>query len=133
MSQENVEVVHRAYEAWNRGDDKGWASAIAPGFEYFPSGVVPGMDSRYEGIEGFARYLRRFWDEFADARVELRGFRDPGDLVLAEVTFRGRGRRGGVEAEMEAYQLWTLREGKIVRGEGFASREDALEAAGLRE
>jgi hypothetical protein len=38
-----------------------------------------------------------------------------------------------VETEMEAYQLWTLRERKIVRGRGFASRTEALEAAGLRE
>jgi ketosteroid isomerase-like protein len=133
VSEENVEVVRRAYEAWNQGDDKGWASAVAAGFEYFPAGVVAGTESRYQGAEGFARYLRRFWDEFADARTEVRRLRDLGDLVLAEITFRGRGRQSGVETEMEAYQLWTLREGKIVRGEGFVSREGALEAAGLRE
>jgi uncharacterized protein len=131
MSQENVEVVRRAYEAWNRGDDEGWAAG--PGFEYFPSGGVPGTESRYEGVEGFTRYLRRFWDEFADARTELRGIRDLGDLVLAEITFHGRGRRSGVETEMEGYQLWTLREGKIVRGQGFTDLDAALEAAGLRE
>jgi hypothetical protein len=31
------------------------------------------------------------------------------------------------------WHLWTVQHGKIVRGQGFVSREEALEAAGLRE
>jgi ketosteroid isomerase-like protein len=29
--------------------------------------------------------------------------------------------------------VWTVRDGKVVRGQGFTSRADALEAAGLSE
>ncbi len=34
---------------------------------------------------------------------------------------------------MEVFQLWTFRDGKVIRGQGFFDREEALEAAGLSE
>ena len=56
-----------------------------------------------------------------------------GDRVLASLTFRGRGRQSGAEANWSLWQLWTLRHGKFVRGQGFTSREAALDAVELRE
>jgi ketosteroid isomerase-like protein len=53
--------------------------------------------------------------------------------VLAVITFRGRGRQSGVEVNMEFFQLWTFDDGKVIRGQGFLDRDEALEAAGLRE
>ncbi len=47
--------------------------------------------------------------------------------------FRGRGRGSGVEVDARFYDVYTLRNGKIVRVDEFAEREDALEAAGLSE
>jgi hypothetical protein len=38
-----------------------------------------------------------------------------------------------VQAKFTFCQTWTVQDGKFVRGQGFASREEALEAAGLRE
>ena len=43
MSQENVEKVQRAYEAFNRGDSEGMVANIAPDFEYVATGTVPGV------------------------------------------------------------------------------------------
>jgi ketosteroid isomerase-like protein len=53
--------------------------------------------------------------------------------VLASLTFRGRGKQSGVETNWSLWQLWTLRDGKAVRGQGFTNSAEALEAAGLRE
>jgi ketosteroid isomerase-like protein len=58
---------------------------------------------------------------------------EASDQVLASVTFRGHGRQSGVEAEWSLWQLWTVRDGRFVRGQGFTNREEALEAAGVRE
>jgi len=55
------------------------------------------------------------------------------DSVLAVINFRGRGKASGAEVNIELFQLWTFRDGKIIRGQGFFDREEALEAAGLRE
>ena len=49
MSQENVEVVRRAYEALNRGDLDGMVADFAPEFEFVPTGAVPGAGSCIRG------------------------------------------------------------------------------------
>ena len=53
--------------------------------------------------------------------------------MLVPQTLRGRGKQSGVETSWTYFQLWTVRDGKLVRGQGFTSRVDALEAAGLEE
>ena len=131
MSQENVEIVRRAFEAYNRGDLDAAVADFAPDFEYIASGAVPGTRGVYRGPEGYKRFVGWVRDEFDDARVEVDAITDAGDQVLVSVTTRGRGRQSGVEASWSVWQVWTLRDGKIVHGLGFTSRDEALEAAGL--
>jgi ketosteroid isomerase-like protein len=133
MSQENVEIVRRAYEAFSRGDLDGMVDDVAPTFEYVATGTVPGAVGVYRGLDGWKELLSSFWDEFQDARVEIRELTEAGDQVVASVTMLGRGKQSGVEARWPMWQRWTLRDGKIVHGEGFTDRDEALEAAGLRE
>jgi ketosteroid isomerase-like protein len=133
MSEENVEVVRRGYEAFSRGDPDAMDAYLAPTFEYTATGTIPGVVGVYRGPEGLRKFLSAFWDEFEDARIELRELIDAGDHVLASITMQGRGKRSGVEARWDIWQLWTLRDGKGVRAQAFTSRDAALEAAGLRE
>ena len=58
---------------------------------------------------------------------------DWDDHVLVVTANRARGRAGGVPIARQTAQLMTLRDGKIVRQDFFASRAEALEAAGLTE
>ena len=53
MSQENVELVRRGYEANNRGDPEGMVADFAPTFEYVSTGAIPGMRDVYRGPEGY--------------------------------------------------------------------------------
>jgi ketosteroid isomerase-like protein len=133
MSQENVALVRRGYEAFNRGDLDGMFAEAAPAFEYLATGVVPGAGGVYHGPEEFRRFLERWWGEFDESRTDVHELTAAGDRVLASLTFRGRGRQNGAEANWSLWQLWTLRDGKFVRGQGFTSREAALDAVGLRE
>ncbi|HMC07532.1 MAG TPA: hypothetical protein VKG89_09085, partial [Solirubrobacterales bacterium] len=64
---------------------------------------------------------------------EIEEARDLGDKVLLVASHRGRGRASGAEVRGRTGYLYTLRGGKIVRGELYPSRAAALEAAGLRE
>jgi uncharacterized protein len=132
MSQENVEVVRRGYEAFSRGDLDGMVTDVAPTFEYVAN-VIPGSLGVYRGPEGWKKFLSVFVDEFQDARVEIRELIEAGDQVVASLTMQGRGKQSGVEVRWDVWQLWTLRDGKVVHGEGFTDRDEALEAAGLRE
>ena len=58
---------------------------------------------------------------------------EAGDRVLAAVALRGRGKQSGVEASWDVWNLWTFHNGKVVRGQGFTTRDEALEAGGLLE
>jgi ketosteroid isomerase-like protein len=110
-----------------------FAELAAPQFEYIPAGTFVGL-SRRSGHEGFIRFLETFWDEFHEAHAELQQLVDAGNSVVAHVTFHGKGRQSHVDVQMDLFQVWTFDDdGKMRRGQGFASREDALEAAGLRE
>ena len=53
--------------------------------------------------------------------------------VVATVRFRARGRGSGIEVDGRLYDVFTLRDGKIVRMDQFTEQSEALEAVGLRE
>ena len=131
MSRENVDLVRQAIEAFNRGDVEGSITYLAQEFEYIPTGSVLGAEGVYRGHEGWRQFLELFWGEFDEARIEIHDLRAAGDRVVAAQTFRGRGKQSGVEASWDLWQVWTLRDGKGLRAEVFATREAALEAAGL--
>ena len=131
MSQENVELIRQAIEAFNVGDVERATATIAPECEYIPTGAVPGIGGVYHGPEGFRRFLESFWGEFDAPVAEIRDLIDAGDHVVAAQTFRGRGKQSGVETSWDLWQVWTLRDGKAIRGQGFTSESDALKAAGL--
>jgi ketosteroid isomerase-like protein len=133
MPRENVEMVRRAFEAFNRGDLDSAVADIAPDCEYIPSGGIPDADDVYRGPEGYKRFIRWLRDEFDDARVEAHEFIETDDQVVVSLTNRGRGRQSGVEVSWHVWQVWAIRDAKVVRGQGFMSRAEALEAAGLSE
>jgi ketosteroid isomerase-like protein len=117
MSQENVEAIRRAYEAYNRET----------------TGAVPGTRSVYRGPEGWREFAGWMREEFYDARIEIHELTEAGDQVLAEVTLQGRGKQSGVETRWALWHLWTVQDGKVVRGQALTRRDEALEAAGLSE
>jgi ketosteroid isomerase-like protein len=85
------------------------------------------------GPEGLRRVLEAVPGEFDDFHVELHELIDAGDRVFAAATARGRGKQSGVETSVDLWGVWTVREGRAVRWQGYTDRAAALEAAGLRE
>jgi ketosteroid isomerase-like protein len=45
----------------------------------------------------------------------------------------GRGKGSGAPFEIDVAHLWTVRDGVVVRGHGYANRAEALEVVGLSE
>ena len=65
--------------------------------------------------------------------VEAESLHDAGDKVAAILRQRGRSKTTGLIVDMQFGQLWTLRDGRQVRMQMYASAEETLEAAGLTE
>ena len=136
MSRENVEVVRRGLEAWQRDDFDAWLSGIDPDVEWLTA-VERGLGragSVYRGHEG----MREFWNlwrtEVDDFWVESNEIRDLGDervLNLGHIQFRGRA--SGIMVESQLALVITLRDGRIVRSEDYLSHAEALKAVGLQE
>jgi ketosteroid isomerase-like protein len=136
MSEENVELLRRIFEDFNRGDIEGAIelAGTPPEFEFVPSGsLIPDLASVQRGPDGFRRVNETFWSEFDDPHIELHELIDAGDQVFTSFTISGRGKHSGVETTWDALSVWTVRDGRIVRWLGFTDRAEALEAAGLRE
>jgi ketosteroid isomerase-like protein len=91
MSEENVEIARRGYEAFNKGDPDGMVANFAPNFEYVTTGGIPGVDAVYRGPEGLTEFVGWMWGEFEEPRIEVHELTEAGNQVLAEVTLRGRG------------------------------------------
>jgi hypothetical protein len=133
MSQQNVEMVRRAYEAYSRGDMDGAVADFARDCRYTAAGIVPGRTGVFRGPEGYKEFIGWVRSEFNDVQAELDELIDADDTVVVGSTLRGRGKQSGAEGKFTFWQVWTIQDGRFVRGQGFASRAEALEAAGLRE
>ena len=133
MSQENVEIVRRGYAALSEQGVEAVLAFTDPEFESTTPSSLASEPDTYRGHEG----VRRFWGSFGDAMeglyLEGQEFTAVGDQVLVDTKLHARGRTTGIETEQRAFLLWTLRDGLVTRVETFAEREQALEAAGLRE
>ena len=133
MSEENVDLMRRAVDAYNRGDLDGAVADVAPEVEFFPSGALPGWTEKLHGPDEYKGFLGWVAEEFSDPHAEATEIRDAGDQLLLELTLSGRGRLSGVQASWTLWHVWTMKDGKFVQGRAFSSKAEALEAAGLSE
>lgn len=128
-----MELVRRAYKAFNLGDSSAMVADFAPAFEYVATGAIPGVRGVYRGSEGLLEFAGWLGDQFENPRIEIAKLIEAGDRVLAEVVLRGRGKQSGVEVSWDVWNLWTIQDGRVVHGQAFTSEQKALEAAGLSE
>ena len=133
MSQENVEVVKGAVDAFNDHDLDRYLSFLAPEFEFVDHmGAV--AEEQGTGLDAIRRQVEGWFEAFPDFRVSVDEYIDAGDLVVSVSTWQGTGAGSGLPYHQEAAEVTTIRDGTIVHVElGFADRAAALEAAGLRE
>jgi ketosteroid isomerase-like protein len=136
MSEENVEIVRRLFEATARRDGATVAAFYDKDIEYDVSRAALGSftaEGVYHGFDGLQQVLRE-WDEaWDDIEYEPKEMVDAGERVASTVQIRGRGRESGIEFDGQATAVFTFRAGKVIRVAWFSSRDEALEAAGLSE
>ena len=135
MSEENVEIVRRVYEAAARRDPATVLALYDPEVELDPSRLqtVGLFDRVYHGHDGLRSFFREWHEAWEGIEYDYDELIDAGERVISVVTRHGRGRASGAEVEWPLALVWTIRKGKVIRVVWFPTRADALEAAGVRE
>ncbi len=131
MSKENVEVVRRGFEAFQRGGPEAM-------LELFSDNVItyrPEPDgATLHGKAGFRDAVADWTEDFTEWQVLPQEFTDLGERVLVRVLQIAQGRSSGVRVEEDWWFLFELTTGSQVSKLSFYSNPaEALEAARLRE
>jgi ketosteroid isomerase-like protein len=130
MSQENVEIVRRVWEAWERGDLTRWLELTSDDLVTRRIGLD---NATYHGKEGFLESAAEWNEGFAEWSVTAEEFFDAGDQVVVRNHQTARGEASGVPIEMDFWFVHTVNEGKVVRVDMFVDERQAREAAGVPE
>jgi ketosteroid isomerase-like protein len=132
MSEENVEVVRRSWEALEHGGLDAAAEFWDPGIEW--RAVEGALDDI--GVFSGRDTMRRYYEEWVSTFDEFRAGPEEiifasGDLVGAVIRTAGRARGSAGWVEGRYAVVYTVRGGRIVRGREYATAGQAREAAGL--
>jgi hypothetical protein len=132
MSEENVEIVRHIHEAWNR-DPASILRYIDPEIDFNPGLLPPGEDTNYVGHDGVRKWIANVREAWVAVTVESQeAIEVASDRILAIDLWRFEG-RDGIEVEEELPTAFTLRDGLVVRIDGFTDKAEAFKAAGLSE
>jgi len=132
MSEENVEIVIAAIDAWNRGD---WDAAFkdaAPDIEFDNTRDL----GEWRGVHTTREQAMQAWKRFAEpwesVHIEIEEIIDTGDQVVSRVTGSLRG-RDGIEVKAGNNWLWRFGDGEVTHLVSYREFEEALEAAGIQK
>jgi ketosteroid isomerase-like protein len=130
---ENIDLVRRAIDAYNRRDLDGilenWALDAVLDWSKsrgFDAGV-------YRGHDEIRAFIQRFLAAFNEVRIELDAPMELQDgVVVAENVTYLEG-RDGIEVQARSAWLITIRDGEQTSLTLYQTKQEALDAAGLRE
>jgi ketosteroid isomerase-like protein len=132
VSEENVKLARRGYDAFERGDLSGALEIFAPEMVTHVAQPIP-VAGTYHGPEGFLQVMLDWAEGFDDLEQTGEEFIDAGDQVVVRTRHRSQGAASGAPVETDLWYVWTARDGQAVRVEIFNGKAEAFRAAGLSE
>jgi uncharacterized protein len=131
MSQENVEIVRRGYEAYARGDLDAMLADLDSEMTTYraePDGAT------FSGPQGLLEAIAEWVEDFAEFTFTPEEFIDANDhQVIVRVHQTAIGKQSGAPIEGRFWFVHTLRNAKVTRLDMLVTRGQALEAARLSE
>jgi ketosteroid isomerase-like protein len=131
VSQENVDLVHQVFDAFNRRDLDAVLALMDDDVEGSPR--MAAIEGAYHGHEGMRRWWRNLLDSFPDFTAEVGEVRDLGDLTITAVRLRGQGAGSDTPIEQAVWNVFRWRRGKCIWWRNCTTEEEALKAVGLEE
>ena len=133
MSEENVEIFKRGWDAGDRRDLEALLALLDAEVEWHAALPMLGGDAVYRGHDGIRAFFTEVWEVLGDTSFNFPDIRDAGDKVVALGHFRARGVASGVATETPFAYVVEFKKGKVARVRSYLDPNEALEAAGLSE
>src|SRR5436305_10864147 len=131
MSEENVQIVRTTMEFFNLEGLDAIIDRFDPSFETTTPPSLSVEPDTYRGPEGVRRWFDAWAGTIDALRFEVDETIDAGNRVIAVCRMIARSRSTGLELEQGLTMVWTIRDGRAVRLDPYATREEALRAVGL--
>jgi ketosteroid isomerase-like protein len=132
MSEENVEVIRRLYEALGSRHFEEAADEFAPDAAWHNTSSFPGPRV-VRGAAGIIEFLRDMFEAYEMGGTAIENVTDAGDIVVAELHGWGHGAGSGIPIDTRWANTFRLHDRKVIRVDNHGSYAKALEAAGLSE
>ena len=134
MSEENVEAAKLAVAALNQGDFQGLEELYAADAVLQDLQNAPDQPITVEGVQAIRETLNLWAAAFDELRVDIEEYIDSPNAVICAAHWQGQGKASGISIDVHQFDLYEFRKGRVIRAVlGFRSKNEALEAAGLRE
>jgi ketosteroid isomerase-like protein len=133
MSQENVELIRRGVEAFNRRDLDTLFELLSPDVEFIPYLANLIETTTYHGHAGLRSYFEDADAAWEEIHVRVDEVREAGDQLVWFGELSGRGRASGLEVRLPLAWIGEVTAGRITRIQSYETREEALAAVGLSE
>ena len=132
MSEDNLEIVRRSWDAWIHGDLAGMYAFWATDAVWDLSNFADAPEEVFQGVEAIDRFFQDWLGIWDDYEVGVDDFLvAPDGRIVVLYWHRGRGHRSGLEMELHNAQISTVSDGKITRMEIWDDPSEALAAVGL--
>jgi ketosteroid isomerase-like protein len=120
MSENNLDVVRRGYEAFGRGDLNGLLAELDPQVQWVTPGPTElATSGRRTGVQEVAEFFKVLNDVFDIQRFEAREFIEQGNRVIVLGDETTRVRASGKVLELDWVHVFTVRNGKVVTFQDF--------------
>jgi uncharacterized protein len=120
MSQENVEIVRQAFDAFARGDLDAAYSFAHPEIEFHTYADSPEAGV-YRGREAVREYNEELFAQFESLRIEVEEFVDAGDHVIVVSTQHAVPKGGRQEIDAHLAELWTVRDKLLAERRSYST------------
>jgi ketosteroid isomerase-like protein len=131
VSSKNIDALRGVIAAFNSGDLDRILAVVQPHVEAKIPPELSAEPDTYIGRDGVRRYFETFWEAMQDVRFEPLGLWEAGDAVVADMRLTARGRSTDIAVEQRIGQVWTLRDGRVLRVLTYPTLAQAQRAAGL--
>jgi ketosteroid isomerase-like protein len=132
MSQENVEVVRRALDAYSRRDIRALREIVDPDLELDWSASLGELAGVHRGVDAVLRFYAEWYAMFEMTVIEPERFVEIDDSVIVPNVARLRGREE-IEVSARSALVFTVRDRRITHVRLYQETSDALKALGLAE